>query len=234
MTATSNPTVGVTPPPPTARVAWLDALRGFALYGILLANLPLLAGHPFLAPDARAALPFAAFDAAWNALTGVLIEGKFYALFSFLFGVGIALQLQQVRAAGADPRVQDHEPGDPVWMLDGEPHPDRPAPVLDDDRRVAQVELHGESFDRGAVEVVRVVLDAGRLVGPAEAEVVGRDGLEVAGQVCARYFRYQCDVRRGRPRTGASPAALASEPIRLRGGNGSGPSRSARDAQAPC
>ena len=41
---------------------------------------------------------------------------------------------------------------------------------------LAQVELVGEAFDRAVVEVVGVVLDPGRLVGTAEAEVVGRDG----------------------------------------------------------
>ena len=59
--------------------------------------------------------------------------------------------------------------------FDREPQPDRPAPVLDDDRRLAQVELVGETLDRLVVEVVRVVLDPGRLVGAAEAEIVGRD-----------------------------------------------------------
>ena len=54
--------------------------------------------------------------------------------------------------------------------------PDRPAPVLDDDGRLAQVELVGETLDRSVVEVVGVVLDPGRLVGAPEAEVVGRDG----------------------------------------------------------
>jgi uncharacterized protein len=88
---------------PTPRIAWLDALRGFALLGILLANLPLLAGYPFLAAEARAALPFAAFAPVWDALAGVLIEGKFYALFSFLFGLGVALQLRRARTGGADP-----------------------------------------------------------------------------------------------------------------------------------
>ena len=64
---------------------------------------------------------------------------------------------------------------DPVGVLDGEAEADRAAPVLDDDGRVAQVELLDEPGDRGGVEVVRVVLEPERLVGAAEAEVVGRD-----------------------------------------------------------
>ena len=86
-----------------------------------------------------------------------------------------AQPLLRGRAAGADPGVQDHEPRDAIRPLDGEPEPDRPAPVLDDDGRLAQVELVGEALDRCVVEVVGVVLDPRRLVRAAEAEVVGRD-----------------------------------------------------------
>ncbi len=46
---------------------------------------------------------------------------------------------------------------------------------MDDDGQVEQVELVHEPLDRAVVQVVRVVLDAGWLVGAAEAEVVGRD-----------------------------------------------------------
>ena len=79
------------------------------------------------------------------------------------------------RPAAADAGVHDHEPRDAVGMLDGEAEADRPAPVLDDDREVSQVELLDEPRDRAGVEVVGVVLPAERLVRAAEAEVVGRD-----------------------------------------------------------
>ena len=79
------------------------------------------------------------------------------------------------RPAAADAGVHDHEPLDAVGVLDGEAEADRPAPVLDDDREVSQVELLDEPRDRAGVEVVGVVLPAERLVGAAEAEVVGRD-----------------------------------------------------------
>ena len=72
--------------------------------------------------------------------------------------------------------IEDHEPGDAIRALDREPQSDRPAPVLDDDGGIAQVELVGEALDRRKVEVVGVVLDPGRLVRAPEPEVVGRDG----------------------------------------------------------
>ena len=79
------------------------------------------------------------------------------------------------RPAAADTGVHDHEPRNAVRVLDGEAEPDRPAPVLDDDGEVAQVELLDEPDDRADLEVVGVVLEPERLVGAAEAEVVGRD-----------------------------------------------------------
>ena len=68
-----------------------------------------------------------------------------------------AQPLGRRRTAGADPGVQDDDLSDALGVLDGEPQPDRAAPVLDDDRRLAQVELVHEPLDRGVVEVVRVV-----------------------------------------------------------------------------
>ena len=87
------------------------------------------------------------------------------------------------RPPAADAGVHDHEPADPVGALDREPEPDRPAPVLDDDGGVAQVELVGEPRDRADVAVVGVVLEPERLVRAAEAEVVGSDRPRRRGQL---------------------------------------------------
>ena len=89
--------------------------------------------------------------------------------------VAEAQPLLRRRPAAADPGVHDHEARDPVGLLDREAEPDRAAPVLDDDGGVAQVELLDEPRDRPGVEVVGVVVEPERLVGAAEAEVVGRD-----------------------------------------------------------
>lgn len=86
----------------TDRIEAIDALRGFALLGILFANLPYWAGAPF-AKGADAAQIFSnvspeAFGVFFN---GVL-DGKFYTLFSLLFGLGFALQLERLERRGAD------------------------------------------------------------------------------------------------------------------------------------
>ena len=71
------------------------------------------------------------------------------------------------------PVLHDHEPADPVGSLDRGPEPDRPAPVLDDDGRVAEVERSASRSTSGR-GFVAVVLEPERLVGAAEAEAVGR------------------------------------------------------------
>lgn len=90
-------------PAPTAtaeRSEWVDALRGFALLGIVLYNIQVFCGFVFrgLMPELQ---PIgAALDPALDFVAHVLIQGKFYSLFSFLFGLGLALQLQRASERG--------------------------------------------------------------------------------------------------------------------------------------
>ncbi|MDO7847543.1 DUF418 domain-containing protein [Hymenobacter sp. M29] len=79
----------------------LDALRGFALFGVCLANLFTsfsLWGET--GAPAPASLATAATDPAAAFLIRALIDGKFYSLFSLLFGIGFAVQLQRSQARG--------------------------------------------------------------------------------------------------------------------------------------
>jgi uncharacterized protein len=80
------------------RLALLDALRGFALCGILLANLEGFTGAYLLTPAETAAQPA---TRAVLFLINWFIEGKFYALFSMLFGMGFAMQSARAQQAGA-------------------------------------------------------------------------------------------------------------------------------------
>lgn len=84
--------------PADERSAFIDALRGFALVGICIVNLP------FLAMPARdlAAVPAGA-DALAQVATALLAEGKFFPLFSFLFGFGVALQAARVATGRLTP-----------------------------------------------------------------------------------------------------------------------------------
>jgi uncharacterized protein len=66
--------------------------------GICVVNLPWLAGSP-PAPPGGPSVP----DEAARLLVSVLFEGKFFVLFSLLFGFGFQRQLERVRAGVAPP-----------------------------------------------------------------------------------------------------------------------------------
>jgi len=79
----------------SARLAIVDALRGFALFGILVVNL-LLFAHPLgTTLESIVASPL---DAIVARLVHGLFEAKFYPLFSFLFGFGLAMQMERSAA----------------------------------------------------------------------------------------------------------------------------------------
>jgi uncharacterized protein len=78
----------------------LDALRGFALFGIFLANIRFFGGWEFLGAEQRNALAGRSYELL-DFLHLAVIDGKFYTLFSLLFGLGFALQLQRLEGRGA-------------------------------------------------------------------------------------------------------------------------------------
>jgi uncharacterized protein len=85
----------------TERHEILDVLRGFALYGVLLANLVWLTTDVVLTDARLQQLPTAALDPIARALVAFFIDGKFYTLFAFLFGLGFSLQMHRAEARGS-------------------------------------------------------------------------------------------------------------------------------------
>ena len=82
------------------RIVALDALRGFALFGVLLVNLPFMAlptSEAFRTPDTET--DSLANILAW-ALERAFFETKFFTIFSFLFGMGLILQMQRAEVSG--------------------------------------------------------------------------------------------------------------------------------------
>lgn len=77
----------------------LDALRGFALLGIFLANIRFFSGWEFAGPDLRAELAGGALS-VYEQIQTIFVDGKFYTLFSLLFGIGFSLQLSRLKSAG--------------------------------------------------------------------------------------------------------------------------------------
>ncbi|MCD8031541.1 MAG: hypothetical protein LUF85_12160 [Bacteroides sp.] len=78
----------------------LDALRGMALLGICLANYPEFSLYTFLDSSVTAAMPTAPVDTVVKYLQYIFIDGKFYTLFSILFGIGFSLMLTNAREKG--------------------------------------------------------------------------------------------------------------------------------------
>lgn len=98
MNAATSPTV-LAPVSPTERLELLDIVRGFALLGILLMNIegfvgPLYAATTGLDPSLTGA------DRVVDALIYILVQGKFWCLFSLLFGMGFAVMSQRAAANG--------------------------------------------------------------------------------------------------------------------------------------
>lgn len=89
----------LTPVRATERIQALDALRGFALLGILLMNIegmvgPLMNSMTGVDPALQGA------DRWMDAAIYLLVQGKFFPLFSMLFGMGFAVMMQRAELAG--------------------------------------------------------------------------------------------------------------------------------------
>jgi uncharacterized protein len=78
------------------RIEALDALRGFALLGVVTINM-----FTFMGPMDRIWEPWG--GARWlQFLVLALVQGKFYCLFSFLFGMGFSIQMGRLEARAAN------------------------------------------------------------------------------------------------------------------------------------
>lgn len=86
------------PVAPAERILAIDVVRGFALFGILLVNMA------FFSRPLQSILLNETVWGPWDHATELVIralaEGKFYVLFSLLFGLGMALQMERAAAAG--------------------------------------------------------------------------------------------------------------------------------------
>ncbi len=99
---THNASSNISPVSTSQRHIFLDALRGFALLGVCLANYPEFSLYTFQ-PDAVAeAMPSAPADKIVRFLLYLVVDGKFYTLFSLLFGIGFSIIISHAAARGAD------------------------------------------------------------------------------------------------------------------------------------
>ncbi len=84
----------------------LDALRAFALLGILISHVPDFTGYSLLPAAQRALLDPLGVDPSVSATLVLLIREKFVSLFSLLFGIGFAVQLDSAERRDAPFRLR--------------------------------------------------------------------------------------------------------------------------------
>ena len=96
MTAEAEPAPNRELPLPAGeRIEALDVLRGAALFGIFIMNMPGFTHSLFTPPPP----PEAGLDGAIVVLRELLFAGKFNLMFGLLFGIGFSLQLGRLEAA---------------------------------------------------------------------------------------------------------------------------------------
>ncbi|MEJ2707957.1 MAG: M20/M25/M40 family metallo-hydrolase [Anaerolineales bacterium] len=77
------------------RITYVDILRGFAIFGILVANMASYSGQPYGVSNVSDPI-----DKSVLLLIQFLITAKFYSLFSFLFGWGMSVQMRRALEKG--------------------------------------------------------------------------------------------------------------------------------------
>ncbi len=86
------------------RVLVLDVLRGFAILGILLANITAFA-TPLMTSQFALSLPVrSSAEALFDSFTLAFVNGKFRSLLAILFGVGLWMQFEKRKEAGTWPK----------------------------------------------------------------------------------------------------------------------------------
>lgn len=83
----------------------LDVLRGFALLGICMANFPEFSLYSFLSEDAAEAMRTYFADHITHYLLYIFVDGKFYTIFSLLFGIGFSIIIENISKRGASWRL---------------------------------------------------------------------------------------------------------------------------------
>ncbi|RIV18114.1 DUF418 domain-containing protein [Fibrisoma montanum] len=100
----------------TERIKTIDVIRGFALLGILLMNIPYF-GLPFTHSTTLLNLPADHIDYQTNAVVSTVFEGTMRALFSMLFGASALLFLAKPDAPDRPYSVADYYYRRTLWLV---------------------------------------------------------------------------------------------------------------------
>ena len=85
------------PTAPGERILLLDALRGVAVFGILLANILIFSGFVFTPFSVLEQFDGAKLNHTLYTMSKILISGKFYPVFCILFGYGLFMQTEKFK-----------------------------------------------------------------------------------------------------------------------------------------
>lgn len=85
---------------PTAsgnRIVYLDILRGISIFFIFIANILYFSGSFFIPDDKEITYELPSLDKAIDTLGFIFVDGKFYSIFSLLFGIGFVIQYHKLK-----------------------------------------------------------------------------------------------------------------------------------------
>jgi uncharacterized protein len=98
-----NNSMPVTPTSPSERIVSLDVLRGFAVFGILVVNIQVFAMITATLQNPTAFGDLTGLNYVVTLFTWVFAQGKFWTIFSMLFGAGIWLMTGKLKEKGKKP-----------------------------------------------------------------------------------------------------------------------------------
>jgi uncharacterized protein len=95
MSSDQNSTI--TPVAKADRIEILDIIRGFALFGILIMNIINLSGYEFASDVTKSSFITYQVDQLLINIARVFFDGKFYTIFSILFGIGFSIIMMRLK-----------------------------------------------------------------------------------------------------------------------------------------
>jgi uncharacterized protein len=89
----------------TERIEVLDVIRGFALLGVLMANMAWFSTPALYFEMLGKNISTGIWDTTTSSFVNLFVYGKFYSMFSFLFGLGFAIFFERAKERTSRPKL---------------------------------------------------------------------------------------------------------------------------------
>jgi len=86
------------------RIEILDVIRGFALLGILIVNMAMFNSPDIYFQALRKSICAGFLDTVASGFINLFVQGKFYTIFAFLFGLGFVIFFERAQAKTTKPK----------------------------------------------------------------------------------------------------------------------------------